>query len=143
MNPHHMPVGEASDRDLLLRFAMRSDAGALAALAERHERSLLGLARGLLGGRETLACEAVQAMWLKVIRDARSFEGRSSVKTWLYRIVVNQCRDLRKREMKGRARAAGNAEPAERTRAPSAGAEAIEIRQIVAGAVASLTEAQR
>jgi RNA polymerase sigma-70 factor, ECF subfamily len=37
----------------------------------------------------------VQDTWLRVIRSARTFDGRSSVKTWLYRILINRCKDLR------------------------------------------------
>ncbi|MCH8805838.1 MAG: hypothetical protein IH986_07100, partial [Planctomycetes bacterium] len=75
-----------SDEQLLERFVKRKDRTALAALAQRHERALLGLAGGLLGGRRELACDAVQETWLRVIRYGESFNGRSSFKTWLYRI---------------------------------------------------------
>jgi RNA polymerase sigma-70 factor (ECF subfamily) len=84
------------DGDLLRRFA-RGDRDALGELAARYEAPLLGLATGLLGGRGDLAREAVQDAWTKVIRYAGSFEGRSSVRTWLYRIVINRCHDLRAR----------------------------------------------
>ena len=56
---------------------------------------MLGLARGLLGGRLDLAMDAVQETWVRVIRFAGGFQGRSSVKTWLYSILVNQCRAMR------------------------------------------------
>lgn len=82
-----------SDEHLLRQFA-GGDRAALGELALRHERALLGLAKGLLGGREDLALEAVQESWIRVIRSAGRFEGRSAVKTWLYRIVVNQCRSM-------------------------------------------------
>jgi len=72
--------------------AQRSEA--LGELARRYEAPLLGLARGILGGREDLARDAVQETWIKVIKHARGFEGRSSVKTWLYRIAINRARDL-------------------------------------------------
>lgn len=71
------------DRALLNRFALDGDAEALGALASRHERVLLGLAGGVLGGNHALAVEAVQNAWVKVIRYGRSFRGTSSVKTWL------------------------------------------------------------
>lgn len=83
-----------TDETLLAGFT-RGDRAALAALAERHERSMLGLAKGLLGGRRDLAMDAVQETWVRVIRFAGGFQGRSSVKTWLYAILVNQCRGMR------------------------------------------------
>lgn len=84
---------DRTDTELLSAFAS-GDTGALGLLAERYERGLLGLARGLLRGRADLAVEAVQEAWVRVIRFAGSFASKSEVKTWLYRIVVNQCRTL-------------------------------------------------
>jgi RNA polymerase sigma-70 factor (ECF subfamily) len=83
-----------TDEDLLRAF----DAGnrtALGELARRYERALLGLCRGLLGGHsDRVACDVVQETWVRVIRFAGSFDGRSRFKTWLYRIAINQCRSL-------------------------------------------------
>lgn len=84
----------ASDEALLAEF-IRGDHAALAELARRHERMLLGVAQGLLGGRADLAADAVQETWVRVIRFASSFKGNSSFKTWVYRIAVNQCRSIR------------------------------------------------
>lgn len=82
-----------TDEQLLKRFC-RGDTAALGSLAARHERELLGLARALLPGRDELAADAVQDAWVRVIRFGSAFDNRSSVKTWLYRIVINRCRDL-------------------------------------------------
>jgi RNA polymerase sigma-70 factor (ECF subfamily) len=88
-----------SDETLLARFAKGDDA-ALAELAGRYESSLIGLAAGLLDGRLDLAHDAVQESWMRVIKYAKSFEGRSSFRTWMYRIVINRCKDLRDRRAK-------------------------------------------
>ena len=45
-----------------------------------------------------IAEEVVQDTWIAVIRGIKSFEGRSSLKTWLFRIVANQARDRGVRE---------------------------------------------
>jgi RNA polymerase sigma-70 factor (ECF subfamily) len=93
-----------TDEALLREFAAgRRDA--LGELAQRHERALLGLACGLLRGRRALACDAVQETWVRVVRFADGFGGQSSVKTWLYRILINQCRSLRETERIGSAAA--------------------------------------
>jgi RNA polymerase sigma-70 factor, ECF subfamily len=82
-----------SDEQLLQRFARGHDA-ALAELAARYERALLGLALGITGD-EALARDVVQDAWVRVIRSAKHFAGNSGVKTWLYRIVINRAIDLR------------------------------------------------
>jgi RNA polymerase sigma-70 factor, ECF subfamily len=90
-----------SDLELMARF-VAGERGALGALAERYERPLLGLAKGLLGGDASAACDAVQSMWVRVIRYAKGFLGKSEVKTWLYRILINECRDMKRaREFPG------------------------------------------
>jgi RNA polymerase sigma-70 factor (ECF subfamily) len=77
----------------LLRAIAGGDLLGLEVLAGRYERALLDLALAVLGSRD-LACDAVQEVWLRVIRYAGGFHGRSSAKTWLYRIAINQCRDF-------------------------------------------------
>lgn len=84
---------EKTDEQLLADFTA-GERAALGELAGRYERSLLGLAQGLLGGRPDLACDAVQETWLRVIRFGGQFMGRSTFKTWVYRIAVNQCGTL-------------------------------------------------
>ena len=90
-------LSSQSDEQLIARFARTGDQSALAELARRHEQSLLGLACGVLGGRRELAVDAVQETWMRVIRFGSSFTGRCSFKTWLYRIAINQCRNILKR----------------------------------------------
>jgi RNA polymerase sigma-70 factor (ECF subfamily) len=89
-----MTIEAPHDRELLTRF-LRGEEEALGVLASRYEPGLLGLARGLLFGRGDLAADAVQDTWLRVIRSARTYSGEASVKTWLYRILINRCHDLR------------------------------------------------
>ncbi len=85
-----------SDETLLDQFR-DGDRSALGDLARRYEPALLGLASGLLDGRTDMARDAIQETWLRVIRFADKFDGRSSFKTWLYRIAINQCRTLKSR----------------------------------------------
>lgn len=111
-----MELSTQTDEALLAAFARGRD-DALGALAARYEAVLVGLARGLLSGRDDLARDAVQDSWVRVIRFAKHFDGRSSVKTWLYRIVVNRCSDLRRRivppALNGTAEARASDEPLE------------------------------
>lgn len=86
---------DARTDDHLFRAFQRGDRAAFEALAHRTEPSMLGLARGLLGGDSASACDAVQNAWVRIIRAASSFRGDSSVKTWMYRILVNECRRMK------------------------------------------------
>ena len=88
------PTPDPTDEQLLRRF-VQGDNDSLAALAARHEPGMLGLATGLLNGRRDLARDAVQDAWVRVIRYGATFDARSSFKTWVYRIVINRCHDLR------------------------------------------------
>lgn len=85
-----------TDIDLLRRF-QHGEILALAELARRYELSLLGLASGLLDGRQDLARDCVQDCWLRVIKYGKGFDGRASFKTWLYRMVINRSHDWRER----------------------------------------------
>lgn len=87
-------MGPDQTDEELLRAFVAGNRRALAELARRYERSLLGFSNGLLGGRNDLACDVVQETWVRVIRFAGSFDGRARFKTWLYRITMNACRNL-------------------------------------------------
>jgi RNA polymerase sigma-70 factor, ECF subfamily len=131
----------SEDRDLLAAFA-GGDRSALGELASRHERRLLGLALGLLGSRE-LAEEAVQDAWVRVVEGAGGFKGEASVRTWLYRIVINRCRDIARRERSQRARLNGSAgSPRPEARGQRA-LEDAESRAVLRRAVASLGPLER
>ena len=87
-------MGSKKTDEALLQEFVRGRRVALGELAQRYERPLLGLATGLLRSREDLARDAIQETWVRVIRFGDRFNGRSSFKTWLYRIAINQCRNL-------------------------------------------------
>lgn len=97
LNQQHAPM---DDRSLLDKF-VRGDIDSLGALAMRYESWLLALARAIVRD-DALARDAVQEMWVRVIRHANGFAGESSVKTWMYRILVNRCIDLQNREQSRR-----------------------------------------
>lgn len=102
VNTHGRNAARDQSDEALLRAFAGGDDDALAELARRYETALLGLARGLLG-RSDLARDAVQETWMRVIRYAASFHGRASVKTWLYRIAINRCRDMGRQASRMRA----------------------------------------
>jgi RNA polymerase sigma-70 factor (ECF subfamily) len=78
------------DSDAALLDALRAgDEVAFASLVRRYHSRLLRFAESMAPTR-AVAEEAVQDTWLGVVRGIDRFEGRSSVKTWLFRILINR-----------------------------------------------------
>ncbi len=65
------------------------------ALIERFEQPIFNIVSRLLDD-PTDAADVVQEVFLKVFRNVTSFRGESSVKTWIYRIAVNEARNQRR-----------------------------------------------
>ena len=85
-----------SDGELLRRLRA-GDEGAFVDLVERHNGAMLRLALSFVPSR-AVAEEVVQDTWLAALRGLGSFEGRSSLKTWLFTILVNRARTTGVRE---------------------------------------------
>src|SRR5688500_13287104 len=62
------------------------DEAAFVEIVRRYQARLLRLAEATVGSR-AVAEEVCQDTWLAVVRGLERFEGRSSFKTWLYRIL--------------------------------------------------------
>jgi RNA polymerase sigma-70 factor (ECF subfamily) len=82
-------ISEA-DAGLLVRLRA-GDRAAFAAMVQRHSGSLLRVARSLVRDQAS-AEELVQETWLSVLTGLAAFEGRSSLRTWLFQICVNKAR---------------------------------------------------
>ena len=74
----------------LVAECRQGDPDAFARLVALHEHMVFNLALRLTGDPEE-ARDVAQDVFLQVFRMLSRFEGRSSLKTWIYRIVVNQC----------------------------------------------------
>ncbi len=87
---------EPSSEPQLAR-ARGGDADAFLALVAEHDHGLRALAFRLLHDPDAMD-DALQEGYAKAFRALPSFGGRSSLRTWLYRIVYNACLDeLRRR----------------------------------------------
>jgi RNA polymerase sigma-70 factor (ECF subfamily) len=76
---------------LVQRCAAGDDA-AFADLVAEHQRMVVQLAMNLLGDRDE-ALDLSQEVFLRIFRTIHSFRGQSSLRTWIYRIAVNQARN--------------------------------------------------
>jgi RNA polymerase sigma-70 factor, ECF subfamily len=85
------------DESALLDALRRGDENAFGRLVADHHASLRRVAR-LYVSNAAVADEVVQDTWLGVIRGIWAFEGRSSLKTWIFRILVNRARTRAVRE---------------------------------------------
>ena len=71
--------------------------GAYRRLIRRYHGSLVGVAGSIIGSRAQ-AEEVVQDAWLAVFSNVGKFEGRSSLASWLFTIVLNRARTRATRE---------------------------------------------
>ena len=85
-----------SDAELVGRLRA-GDEEAFVAIVERYHAPLKRLALTFVPS-PAVAEEVVQDTWLAVVRGVERFEGRSSFKTWLFRILVNRARTTGVRE---------------------------------------------
>ena len=92
LRPAEALAGGASLERGLVEECCRGDAQAFARLVALHEGMVFNLAARLLGDPEE-ARDASQDVFLQVFRTLGRFEGRSSLRTWIFRIVVNHCRN--------------------------------------------------
>jgi RNA polymerase sigma-70 factor (ECF subfamily) len=130
--------------------ARAGDHEAFRVLVERYQGRLFRLALRVLRDEEQ-ARDAVQDAFHKVYRSLDRFEGRSSFYTWVYRLVMNQCLDARRRDRSDRhvefedersvelrPEDAGHPEPE-----PAAELERGELRSQMERAIAALPEDAR
>ena len=79
----------ASQDDLAIVARLRvGDELAFMMLVEQHQATMLRIARMYVSSR-AVAEEVVQEAWLGVVKGIERFEGRSSLRTWIYRILTN------------------------------------------------------
>ncbi len=84
------------DAEVLERLR-RGDERAFAELVDRWSPAMLRVARAYVSNPHS-AEDAVQDAWLGVVRGLAAFEGRSTLRTWVFTILVNRARTRGSRE---------------------------------------------
>jgi len=85
------------DQLLLLDGLRAGDEAAFAALVRSYGAAMLRVAQLYVRSR-AVAEEVVQEAWIGVLKGAARFEGRSSLKTWIFRILTNTAKTRAARE---------------------------------------------
>ena len=130
----------------LVRRAQSGDREAFETLLVQHERAVLRTALRLLGKLD-LAQDAAQEVFLRMHKYLAGFDSDRELGPWLYRMVVNVCRDMHRR---GKGVTVVPIEDVDEPAATHSGAGEIEARldrdrrrSLVARALAALPEKER
>ena len=91
--------GEVAAEKRHLEALRAGDEAAFLALVNRYHDSMLRVASSYVGSRAS-AEEVVQDAWLGVLRGLHLFESRSSLKSWIFRILVNCAKTRGLREVR-------------------------------------------
>ena len=83
----------------LVEECKRGNLRAYERLYELHSARMKSLAFHLVGSRAD-AEDTVQEAFLKVYKAVRGFEGQSSLSTWIYRILINCCYDVMRKQQR-------------------------------------------
>jgi RNA polymerase sigma-70 factor, ECF subfamily len=87
----------SSDQDQAFAVrASRGDVEAFRMLVQEHSGLVYRVALRILGVED--AQDASQEVWIRVWRNIENFKGDSAFSTWLYRITVNTCLSVRRKE---------------------------------------------
>lgn len=91
-------ASELADESALLVSLRAGDESAFARLVDAHTPALLRVARTYVPSRE-IAEEVVQETWIALLKGLAGFEGRSSLRTWLFAVMINiaKARGIRER----------------------------------------------
>ena len=89
---------ETIDETTLIAALRDGDEATFSRLVDQHTPSMLRVARGYVRSHE-IAEEVVQETWIALLKGVEKFEGRSSLRTWLFTVMINiaKARGVRER----------------------------------------------
>ena len=95
LSPEQTAEGAESDDSRLVESLREGSEWAYEELLTRFQQPVYTLALRLLNNQSE-ACDVVQEVFLKVFRNIGNFRGQSTLKTWIYRITVNEAHNARR-----------------------------------------------
>jgi RNA polymerase sigma-70 factor, ECF subfamily len=147
--PPALASGHASDEVLARRFAA-GDAGAFDELLSRHRDALFRFTRWSLGAARDEAEDITQDVLVEIYRSLPRFEGRSRLRTWMFGLARNVCRQRRRARLRASSNPTRSVELSASLRDLPDGSvdldgalERREIREAVGLAIESLSPEQR
>lgn len=93
------PVAMERGEDQLLTELRNGNEDAFSTLVRRHTPSMTRVAMAFVS-RRAVADEVVQETWLNVVRSLHAFQGKSSLRTWIYTILSNGARRRAEQEQR-------------------------------------------
>jgi RNA polymerase sigma-70 factor (ECF subfamily) len=91
-----LAIGNLPSEDVLIPKLLAGDEQAFSQVVQAYHGLMVHLARTIVG--EAIADEVAQDAWLAVIKSLPKFERRSSLKTWILRIVSNSAKSRLRHE---------------------------------------------
>lgn len=88
---------DAEQEHLLVEKCRRQNMEAYGLLVDAYESRIFGFVKGLVRNREE-ALDVTQEVFVRAFQAFHRFDGRSSLRTWLFRIAHNLCIDRARRE---------------------------------------------
>jgi RNA polymerase sigma-70 factor (ECF subfamily) len=135
--------GEGDRTESLFLDALRAgEEGAFLELVDRHHASMVRLARVFVPERPA-AEEVAQEAWIGVLRGLPRFRGQASLKTWIFRILVNRAKTRGTRDRRAREPGPWAVPPAPWVPSPEVGLLQRELRKRLLAAIEALGPAQR
>ena len=94
-SPAETPVAHSAEEERLIAALREGAEDAYETLIDMYQQPVYNLICRLLGETGE-AADIVQEVFLKIFRNIRSFRAASSLKTWIYRIAVNEAYNHRR-----------------------------------------------
>jgi RNA polymerase sigma-70 factor (ECF subfamily) len=91
-------MGRDFNNEDIVYSASRGDARAFSELVREHSTLVYRVALRMLG--DGGAQDASQEVWIRVWRSINNFRGDSAFSTWLYKITMNTCLNIREKELR-------------------------------------------